>query len=113
MLSRVIERAGYDQRVDDNHGTFIKRMDGFLQNTVPVASHYEAQGNLMKVVNKTTRALLLTFPLPLLTCYLYTQGQQCRYNRGDICQTASTPQGEWVAVSHRRLARPFSPWEVQ
>ncbi|KAF8428628.1 adenylate kinase-domain-containing protein [Tirmania nivea] len=54
MLRRTAGRQDTDQRVDDNHATVLKRIEGYFAETVPVAEYFRTQGKLIEVSSEGT-----------------------------------------------------------
>ena len=49
MLRRTGNRQDTDKRVDDNRDTVLKRIEGYVTETLPVAEYFRAQGKLIEV----------------------------------------------------------------
>lgn len=49
MLRRTSNRKDTLLRVDDNHATVLKRIEGYIKETLPVAEYYAEKGMLITV----------------------------------------------------------------
>lgn len=50
MLRRTSKRGQSGHRVDDNRDTVLKRIEGYLAETMPVVEYYRTQGSLINVI---------------------------------------------------------------
>lgn len=63
MRERLLKRGETSGRADDNAETIVKRLKTFVDQTVPVVSHYEKLKKLRRVRLNMCRHLFLLEPL--------------------------------------------------